>query len=212
MPARLGTLVLGTLVSLATSFSPAPLRVASSPIARAAFFSRGSVHGKAQPTETVTVTLGPGCSAKGVGVGLDPTNVVDMLVPGKTAAEALRLGDRVLLWNGNALVDPSTGEQRKLGSVVDGRLDTHAVVVERPLAPLSAAEQAALTAEATRRSGCDTDEAVNVNAGAATTAAPAAPTAGKESAPPRDWAAPQEWTAGQSGSWGGGADESERKW
>ena len=106
--------------------------------------------------ETVAVTLGPHCTTKGVGIGLNPQNVIDMLVPGKAAADMLRIGDRVIQWNGNALTDPNTGVQKKLGSVVDGRLDTHIVVVERPLQPLSAAEQTGLIMEATRRSGCDT--------------------------------------------------------
>jgi hypothetical protein len=107
--------------------------------------------------ETVTVTLGPGCTKKGVGVGLNPQNVIDMLVPGKSAADKLQYGDRVILWNNNALNDPNTGVQKKLGSIVSTSLDTHTVVVERPLLPLSGAEKTALIMEATQRSGCEID-------------------------------------------------------
>lgn len=125
--------------------------------------------------ETLAVTLGPDCTTKGVGLGLDPHNVIDMLVPGKTAADMLQIGDRIIQWNGRSLTDLRTGLPKKLASVVDSNLDTHAVVVERPRLTLSGAEKTALIMEATRRSGCETDgcEAGEI-AGLAKRAAPAA--------------------------------------
>ena len=79
-------------------------------------------------------------------------DVVDMLTPGKSAAETLRMGDTILLWDGIPLVNPDTGKQRKIATVVDSSLDAHTVVVERSLKPLSTADEEALTKEALRRS------------------------------------------------------------
>ena len=149
-----------------------------------------------QETERLTLSLSD-CLAKGVGVGLDPQNVVDMLVPGKTASEMLRIGDTVVLWNGISLTDPGTGKQRKLSSVVDGSLDTHSVVVERPLQPLTADEQTAMVKEATRRSGCETDGCEAGEGGGATAGAQPLPA----EAPKNDWSegakewGQQDWSA-----------------
>ena len=80
-------------------------------------------------TMTLTVTL-VGCT-NGVGVGLDPSNLVDMLREGSPAAASeLQRGDKVLQWNGIAMVDPDSGQQRKLKDVVVPS-DVHTLVVER---------------------------------------------------------------------------------
>jgi hypothetical protein len=99
-------------------------------------------------TMTLTVTL-VGC-ANGVGVGLDPSNVVDMLREGSPAERELQRGDKVLQWNGIAMVDPDSGQPRKLKDVVVPS-DVHTLVVERiaQSAPKSTAAppQAARTSE-----------------------------------------------------------------
>jgi hypothetical protein len=141
--------------------------------------------------ETVTITI-KGCTTKGVGLGLDPQNVVDMLVPGQAAADVLRIGDRVILWNSDILWNPSTGAQKKLISVVDASLDTHAVIVERPLQPLTAAEQTALILEATRRSRCEVDGCEAGEVAGLEKRAPA-----PEKAPDAAFAAVEEALAGQ---------------
>mmetsp|Transcript_17938 Transcript_17938/g.36494 ORF Transcript_17938/g.36494 Transcript_17938/m.36494 type:complete len:172 (+) Transcript_17938:35-550(+) len=89
--------------------------------------------------EKLTVML-VGCES-GVGVGLDDKNCVDMLVPDKPAASELKLGDKVLLWNGIEMFD-FTGEQRLLKDVVV-KADTHTLVIERPLSAKQAAAAAA---------------------------------------------------------------------
>jgi hypothetical protein len=81
------------------------------------------------PVMTLTIAL-VGC-INGVGVGLDASNLVNMLAEGSPAAASeLRMGDKVILWNGVAMVDPVCGRQRKLKEVVV-RSDTHTLVVER---------------------------------------------------------------------------------
>jgi hypothetical protein len=153
MKALYSALGLETPVTVLSRFplQPKPARPLAS------FKSDKAVKEENEAFETFIVTLGPGCTTKGVGVGLNPQNVIDMIVPGKAAADMLQYGDRVILWNDHALTNPSTGVQEKLGSVVDSSLDTHTVVVERPLRPLSGAEKTALIMEATRRSECETD-------------------------------------------------------
>ena len=91
------------------------------------------------------------CLANGVGVGLDPQNVVDFLRPGGGASQNLLMGDLIMQWNGKPLIDPVTKEQIQLASVVDGSLDEHIVAVERLLTPLSKDAEDALTSEAMRR-------------------------------------------------------------
>jgi len=81
--------------------------------------------------ETLTVTL-TGCSA-GIGLGLDTDNRVDLLRPGLPAAKVLQLGDKVVQWNGNDMVD-SAGQRRLLKEVVVPA-DTHELVVERAASP-----------------------------------------------------------------------------
>ena len=82
-------------------------------------------------TVRVTVTL-TGCK-RGVGVGLDKENVVDMLKPGMPAIRALEMGDRVVTWNGQemGMVEKGKWKQRPLRDVVKSGIDTHNVVVER---------------------------------------------------------------------------------
>ena len=89
--------------------------------------------------QTLTITL-TGCG-DGIGLGLDTDNRVDLLRPGLPAAKALQLGDKVMQWNGNEMVDASTGERRLLKDVVV-RADSHELVVERAANPalLSRAE------------------------------------------------------------------------
>jgi S1-C subfamily serine protease len=70
-----------------------------------------------------------GCS-QGVGVGLDPNNVVDQVWEGSPAdTGGILLKDRVVLWNGAKLVD-AEGKQIKLKDIVTPG-DTHVLVVER---------------------------------------------------------------------------------
>jgi hypothetical protein len=66
-----------------------------------------------------------------------------------------------------SLLDPVTGQQRKLKDAVDTSLDEHTVVITRPLTPLSKEAAQALGAEALRRS----------SSGAAAFASAPAPTA-----------------------------------
>ena len=150
----------------------------------------GSVIGRidVQTTERLTLSLRD-CRAKGIGVGLDPQNVVDMLTPGKSAGDALQMGDNIVLWNGIPLLDPATGDQIKIAAVVDGSLDEHTVVVDRPLKPLSAAESAALTEEAYRRSDEKSAKALN----GSTQTALAKDEAATEWAPQTDWSADESW-------------------
>jgi len=80
------------------------------------------------PTERLTVTL-TGCTG-GVGVGLDTLNYVDMLTPGLPAEKALRMGDKITHWNGDALM--VDGNQVKLKNVVSLPLaDSHTLLIER---------------------------------------------------------------------------------
>ena len=88
--------------------------------------------------EKLTITL-VGCSS-GVGVGLDASNVVDMLKPDSPAAAELKLGDKVLLWNGIEMVD-FTGERRLLKDVVVPA-DAHTLVIERQQSAAAAGAQA----------------------------------------------------------------------
>ena len=83
-----------------------------------------------QPTEVLTFRL-TGCGS-GVGVGLDKTNAVDMLVPGKPASQHLQMGDRVVEFDGQAMVEQRAGRvvQRMLKDVVKNA-ETHVVKVER---------------------------------------------------------------------------------
>ena len=89
-----------------------------------------------QMRETMRFRL-TGCLAGGIGVGLDPANVVDFLRPGAPAAQYLRIGDVVVNIDEVSLLDPVTGQQRKLKDAVDTSLDEHTVVITRPLTPLS---------------------------------------------------------------------------
>ena len=88
--------------------------------------------------EKLTIML-VGCSS-GVGVGLDDKNCVDMLTPDKPAESELKLGDRVLLWNGIEMID-FTGERRLLKDVVVSA-DTHTLVIERQQPAAAAGTQA----------------------------------------------------------------------
>ena len=107
------------------------------------------------PAMTFTITLF-GC-INGVGVGLDASNLVNMLAKGSPAAASeLRMGDKVVLWNGVAMVDPVCGRQRKLKEVVV-RSDVHTLVVERAGAAArsdaaSAGQEGVATAAAEARS------------------------------------------------------------
>lgn len=78
--------------------------------------------------QTLTITL-TGCS-DGIGVGLNDDNCVDLLRPGLPAAKALQLGDKIMQWNGNKMVDED-GERRMLKDVVVSA-DSHELLVERP--------------------------------------------------------------------------------
>ena len=93
--------------------------------------------------QTLTITL-TGCS-DGIGVGLDDNNCVDLLRPGLPAANALQLGDKVIQWNGNKMVDEA-GERRMLKDVVVPA-DSHELLVERQpsLAPLAGEWESGLT-------------------------------------------------------------------
>ena len=93
--------------------------------------------------QTLTITLN-GCS-DGIGVGLDDKNCVDLLRPGLPAAKALQLGDKVIQWNGNKMVDEA-GERRMLKDVVVPA-DSHELLVERQpsLAPLAGEWESGLT-------------------------------------------------------------------
>ena len=84
--------------------------------------------------DVITVTL-TGCGS-GVGVGLDSANVVDMLVPGMPASKQLQLGDRVIAFDGQAMVEQRAGRtvQRKLKEVVKSA-ETHTVKVQRARKP-----------------------------------------------------------------------------
>ena len=92
----------------------------------------------AMQMEKLTVTL-VGCSS-GVGVGLDDKNCVDMLRPDSPAESELKLGDRVLLWNGIEMID-FTGERRLLKDVVVSA-DAHTLVIERQQSAAVAGTQA----------------------------------------------------------------------
>ena len=81
-----------------------------------------------QSTTRLTVTL-RNCEG-GVGVGLDKSNVVDMLVPGSPASMQLSIGDKVILWNGNLLLDSSGAQIKLVDAVVPGL--EHTLVIERP--------------------------------------------------------------------------------
>ena len=72
----------------------------------------------------------------GIGVGLDADNCVDLLRPGLPAEKAFKMGDKVLTWNGEALVEAKEGRmiQRKLKDVVVP-VDEHTVVIERARKP-----------------------------------------------------------------------------
>ena len=84
----------------------------------------------AAASEMLTITL-VDCES-GVGIGLDPTNCVDMLRDGSPAANSdLCMGDRVLQWNGIAMIDADSGAQRKLKDVVTPS-DMHTLIIERP--------------------------------------------------------------------------------
>ena len=104
-----------------------------------------------QMRETMRFAM-TGCLAGGIGVGLDPANVVDFLRPGAPAAQYLRIGDVVVNIDEVSLLDPVTGQQRKLKDAVNTSLDEHTVVITRPLTPLSKEAAQALGAEALRRS------------------------------------------------------------
>ena len=92
----------------------------------------------AMQMEKLTITL-VGCSS-GVGVGLDDKNCVDMLRPDSPAESELKLGDRVLLWNGVEMID-FTGERRLLKDVVVSA-DAHTLVIERQQSAAAAGTQA----------------------------------------------------------------------
>ena len=71
---------------------------------------------------------GGGRGSRGVGLGLDPHNRVDFLKPGMPAEQVLRMGDRVLTWDGAELI--RDGKQVLLKDVLKPG-DSHTVVVER---------------------------------------------------------------------------------
>jgi len=81
-------------------------------------------------TKTITVRL-TGCS-NGVGMSLDESNIVDMLRPRMPAIEQIKLGDKVISWNTRELVD-AAGAQIKLKDVVNTKLDSHTLVIERSI-------------------------------------------------------------------------------
>lgn len=87
--------------------------------------------------QTLAITL-TGCS-DGIGLGLDTDNRVDLLRPGLPAAKVLQLGDKVVQWNGNEMVD-SAGERRMLKDVVVPA-DSHELVVKRAPSPALLAEE-----------------------------------------------------------------------
>ena len=91
----------------------------------------------------LTVTLA-GC-VNGVGVGLDENNCVDMLTPGKPAEAVMKMGDRVLLWNGIEMVD-SSGARRLLKDVVV-RAEAHTLVIERKQSSLDTRRDEALLSQ-----------------------------------------------------------------
>ena len=76
-----------------------------------------------QMRETMRFRL-TGCLAGGIGVGLDPANVVDFLRPGAPAAQYLRIGDVVVNIDEVSLLDPVTGQQRKLKDAVNTSLSS----------------------------------------------------------------------------------------
>ena len=157
----------------------------------------GSVIGRidVQTTERLTLSLRD-CRAKGIGIGLDPQNVIDMLVPGKSASVSLQMGDEIISWNEIPLLDPATGEQIKIAAVVDGTLDEHAVVVNRRLKPISDAESAALTEEMYRRCS-GTDEKAAQAPSESMQTAPPKDEAAKEWAPQTDWSADESWKSAE---------------
>ena len=87
--------------------------------------------------QTLTVEL-VGCR-DGVGVGLDGDNIVDLLKPGLPAEKWLKLGDRVIKWNGQpmSIIEDGQWRQRLLKEVVKPA-DAHVVVVERACKPWEA--------------------------------------------------------------------------
>ena len=74
-----------------------------------------------------------GC-AEGVGVGLDASNRVDMLISSMPAAKVLQIGDRIVTWNGVVMID-AEGQTRPLKDVVTGAADSHVLFVERARSP-----------------------------------------------------------------------------
>lgn len=86
---------------------------------------------QAEETETLTLTL-KGCLDNGVGLGLDEKNRIDLLKPDSAASKVCAMGDEVLTWNGEALLEVVAGrmEQKKLKDVVQ-RQDSHTIVVRR---------------------------------------------------------------------------------
>ena len=59
------------------------------------------------------------------------------------AGGLLRIGDRVISWNGQPMVDPATGAQRLLKDVVVAA-ETHTLTIERALDPLAMAAATAI--------------------------------------------------------------------
>ena len=156
------------LVGLASGFSPSPASLR----ARAPTTMKGVVsmaakvstsisfgHVNVQTVEHLKVNI-KDCLTQGVGIGLDPDNVIDMLWPGNAAVRDLKMGDTVLTWNGIALKDPATGLQRTLSMVVDRNLDTHTLTLARSLKPLTAADAQRLSEEALQRSQAVEDDAI----------------------------------------------------
>ena len=94
--------------------------------AAAAGRPRIALAASAAETEALKLTL-TGCDG-GIGVGLDTKNSVDLLKPGMPAAKVLQIGDRVISWNGIAMMED--GNQRLLKDVVTPA-DSHELVVER---------------------------------------------------------------------------------
>tara|TARA_B110001452_G_scaffold248925_1_gene236054 strand:+ start:108 stop:896 length:789 start_codon:yes stop_codon:yes gene_type:complete len=122
-----------TLVALATLLAaPAvhslvvPTLALPTRPAAAAGRPRTALTASAAETEALTLTL-TGCGS-GIGVGLDGDNCVDMLKPGMPAAKVLQMGDRVVSWNGIAMMED--GNQRMLKDVVTPA-ESHELVVER---------------------------------------------------------------------------------
>ena len=82
--------------------------------------------------ETLTITIA-GCK-NGIGVGLDPMNVVDLLRPGMPAEKQLKIGDVVTHWDGAPLFKVEGGRQIQVKLIEvapDPLVDSYILTVER---------------------------------------------------------------------------------